>query len=191
MKREEILNKVNNLPNLPGVYLFLNSQGKIIYIGKGKNLRNRVKSYFQSNLSSAKTEVLVSKIADLEVIVTDNEVEALILESNLVKQHKPRYNISLKDDKSYPYIVVTNEDYPRVYPTRKIINDGSKYFGPYTEVKVMKSSLDMLRDVFKIRSCKYHIDDETIAKKKIKVCLDYHIKKCDGPCEGLISKSEY
>ncbi|MBU2447135.1 MAG: excinuclease ABC subunit UvrC, partial [Bacteroidetes bacterium] len=140
---------------------------------------------------SAKTEILVNKIKDLEVIVTDNEIEALILESNLIKQHKPRYNINLRDDKSFPYIVITNEDYPQVFPTRKIINDGSKYFGPYTDVKTMRFALKILREVFKIRSCKYNIDDEVIQKKKIKLCLDYHIKKCDGPCEGLVSKSAY
>ncbi|MBM4175655.1 MAG: excinuclease ABC subunit C [Ignavibacteria bacterium] len=187
----ELKNKIENLPPLPGVYLFQNAGGKIIYIGKAKNIKNRVKSYFTSAPLSAKTEVMVNKISDLEVIVTDNEIEALILESNLVKQHKPRYNINLKDDKSFPYIVITNEDYPQVFPTRRIINDGSKYFGPYTDVKTMKFALKILRDVFKIRSCKYHIDDEVIRKKKIKICLDYHIQKCDGPCEGLISKTEY
>lgn len=191
MKKKELDNKIENLPNLPGVYLFKNSIGKIIYIGKAKNLRNRVKSYFVSHLNSAKTEALVNKIADLDVIVTDNEVEALILESNLIKQHKPRYNINLKDDKSYPYITITNEDYPQVYATRKVVRDGSKYFGPYTDVKTMKYALRVLREVFRIRSCRYNITQETIEKKKYKVCLDYHIKKCDGPCEGLILKEDY
>lgn len=189
--QNELKNKIENLPSLPGVYLFLSISDKIIYIGKAKNIRNRVRTYFSSTPSSAKTEILVNKIKDLEVIVTDNEIEALILESNLIKQHKPRYNINLRDDKSFPYIVITNEDYPQVFPTRKIINDGSKYFGPFTDVKTMRFALKILRDVFKIRSCRYHIDDEVIQKKKIKLCLDYHIKKCDGPCEGLVSKSVY
>jgi excinuclease ABC subunit C len=183
--------KIDNLTSLPGVYQFLNSSNKIIYIGKARNIKNRVKTYFSSTPLSAKIEALVNKISDLEVIVTDNEIEALILESNLIKQHKPRYNINLKDDKSFPYIAITNEDYPQVFPTRKILNNGSKYFGPFTDVKTMKYALKILRDVFKIRSCKYHIDDEVIRKKKIKVCLDYHIKKCNGPCEGLVSKSAY
>jgi len=189
---ETILNnKVKNLPKLPGVYLFKNKNNKIVYIGKAKSLYNRVKSYFSSQLASTKLQALVSKVFDIDFIVTDNEVEALILEANLIKQYKPRYNINLKDDKSYPYIVITNEDFPQVFPTRKISQDGSKYFGPYTEVKVMKAALRVLRDTFKIRSCRYNLTEETIAKGKYKVCLDYHIKKCDGPCEGLISKSEY
>lgn len=184
-------NKIEKLPRLPGVYLFKNKNDKIIYVGKSKSLYHRVKSYFLSQNTSPKTQALISKIYDLDVIVTDNEVEALILEANLIKQYKPKYNVNLKDDKSYPYIVITNEDFPQVYPTRRVVQDGSKCFGPYTEVKVMKQALKVLRDVFKIRSCKYNLNDETIAKGKYKVCLDYHIKKCDGPCEGLISKEEY
>lgn len=191
MNVKDLQKKLENLPKLPGVYFFKNKNGKIIYIGKAKSLYHRVKSYFSQQITSSKTQALVSKIFDFDVIVTDNEVEALILEANLIKQFKPRYNVNLKDDKSYPYIVITNEDFPQVYPTRKIIQDGSKYFGPYTEVKVMKQALRVLRDVFKIRSCKYNLTDETISKGKYKVCLDYHIKKCDGPCEGLISKEEY
>ena len=191
MALDELLKKIENLPRLPGVYLFKNKNDKIIYIGKAKSLYNRVKSYFSSNINSIKTEALVSKIADVDVIVTDNEVEALILEANLIKQYRPRYNVNLKDDKSYPYIVITNEDFPQVYPTRRVVMDGSKYFGPYTEVKTMKHALKVLRDVFKIRSCKYNLTEETIQKGKYKVCLDYHIKKCDGPCEGLISKENY
>lgn len=191
MTLNELQRKLENLPKLPGVYLFKNKNDKIIYIGKAKSLYHRVKSYFSPNLSSVKTEALVSKISDIDVIVTDNEVEALILEANLIKQYKPRYNVNLKDDKSYPYIVITNEDFPQVYPTRRVVMDGSKYFGPYTEVKTMKQALKVLRDVFKIRSCKYNLTEETIQKGKYKVCLDYHIKKCDGPCEGLISKEDY
>lgn len=191
MTSAELIKKIENLPKLPGVYLFKNKNDKIIYIGKAKSLYNRVKSYFTPNINSIKTEALVSKIHDFDVIVTDNEVEALILEANLIKQHKPRYNVNLKDDKSYPYIVITNEDFPQVYPTRRVVLDGSKYFGPYTEVKTMKHALKVLRDVFKIRSCKYNLTEDTIQKGKYKVCLDYHIKKCDGPCEGLVSKEEY
>ncbi|MBT8382976.1 MAG: excinuclease ABC subunit UvrC [Ignavibacteria bacterium] len=187
----QLQNKLSNLPANPGVYQFLNDKGKVIYVGKANNLRSRVKSYFQSNYTNAKTKVLVSKIKDIELIVTDTEVEALVLENNLIKELKPRYNVNLKDDKSFPFIKVTNEPYPRVYSTRRVVHDGSKYFGPYTSVKNMKSALRMINQIFKIRSCKYDINDETIAKKKFKICLDYHINKCDGPCEGLVSEKEY
>ncbi len=184
--------KLKNIPTKPGVYLHKNENGKIIYIGKAKNLRNRVKSYFQQKKPvDAKTKAMVEKIADFDFIVVDSEAEALILEDTLIKKYKPRYNILLKDDKSYPYIRVTKEDYPRIFSTRKIIKDGSKYFGPYTDVGYMKKMLRVLRSIFLIRSCKYNLNDENILKKKFKLCLDYHIKKCDGPCEGLISREEY
>jgi excinuclease ABC subunit C len=187
----EIQNKLKNLPPLPGIYQFKDSKGKVIYIGKAKNIKNRVRSYFIKSIDNPKTEILVSKIDDVELIITDSEIEALVLENNLIKQLKPRYNVNLKDDKSYPYIRVTNEPYPQVYPTRNVIKDGSKYFGPFTDVKNMKASLRLINKVFKIRSCKYEISQETIDKKKIKVCLDYHIKKCDGPCEGLVTEKQY
>ena len=183
--------KIKNLPSNPGIYQFLNDKGRVIYVGKANNLRNRVRSYFHENLSSPKTAIMVKKINDLELIITDNEIEALVLENNLIKKFKPRYNVNLKDDKSFPYIKVTKEPYPRVYPTRRVIKDGSKYFGPYTDVKNMKTSLRMINEVFKIRSCKLDITQESIDKEKFKVCLDYHIKKCDGPCEGLISEINY
>lgn len=184
--------KIQNLPQLPGVYQFKDATGKVIYVGKAKNLRNRVKSYFiKSQPSNPKLTALVSKIHDVEVIVTPSEVEALILEANLIKKLKPRYNASLKDDKSYPYIAITNEPFPRVFSTRKIKMDGTRYFGPYTDAHSLKQTLKLIRDVFMVRSCKYYIDDEVIRKGKIKVCLDYHIKKCGGPCEGLVSKEEY
>jgi len=183
--------KLNALPFMPGIYQFLNDKGKVIYVGKAKNLRNRVRSYFQNRIESPKTSILVSKIADIQLIITDNEIEALVLENNLIKEFKPRYNILLKDDKSFPYIRVTNEPFPQIFPTRNIIKDGSKYFGPYTEVKNMKSSLRLITKIFKIRSCKLDINQDAIDKKKFKVCLDYHIKKCDGPCEGFISQTHY
>ena len=183
--------KFKNLPNNPGVYQFKNDKGKVIYVGKAINLKSRVRSYFTGVNQSAKTAALVSKTYDLELIVTDNEVEALVLENNLIKELKPRYNVNLKDDKSFPFIKVTNEPYPRIYPTRRLIRDGSKYFGPYTSVSSMKNSLRMINQLFKIRSCKLNITQESIGKKKFKVCLDYHIKKCDGPCEGLISEKDY
>ena len=183
--------KIKNLPSKPGVYQFKNDKDKVIYVGKARNLKNRVRSYFHSNVTNAKTEALVKKINDVELVVTDSEIEALVLENNLIKELKPRYNIDLKDDKSFPFIKITNEPFPQVYSTRRVIKDGSKYFGPYTSVKSMKSALRMINQIFKIRSCKYDINEETIAKKKYKVCLDYHIKKCDGPCEGLVSEKDY
>lgn len=182
---------LKNLPASPGVYQFINKNGKVIYVGKAKNLRNRVRNYFQENPGSAKTVAMVSKIDDLQLVVTDSELEALILENNLIKELMPRYNVTLKDDKSFPFIKVTNELYPRIYPTRKVYNDGSKYFGPYTDVRSMRGSLKMINQIFKIRSCKLDLTEKSIADKKFKVCLDYHIKKCDGPCENLISASAY
>lgn len=184
--------KLDALPRKPGVYQFKDRNGKIIYIGKAKVLRNRVRSYFQrSRIGEPKLQRLVSQVHDLEVIVTDSEMEALILEMNLVKEYKPRYNVNLKDDKSFPYIRVTNELFPRIFPTRKIIRDGSRYFGPYTDVKSMRALLKTIKRIFPVRSCNYDITEEAIAKKKFKVCLDYHIHKCDGPCEGLVSAADY
>lgn len=184
--------KLNNLPAVPGVYFFKNEKGKVIYIGKAKNLRNRVRSYFQkSRVGETKLRVLVRKIRDLETITTDSEVEALILEANMIKEYKPRYNVTLKDDKSYPYIRVTNEEFPRIFPTRKIVKDGSKYFGPYTDVHSMKNLLKTVRKIFPIRSCNYRLDSKTVKSKKIKLCLDYYIHRCPGPCQGLISEEDY
>lgn len=184
-------NKLKNLPDKPGVYQFINEKGKVIYVGKALNLKNRVRSYFHSAVNNAKTEALVKKIADFQLVVTDSEVEALVLENNFIKELKPRYNVNLKDDKSFPFIKITNEPFPRIYPTRRVIRDGSKYFGPYTSVKNMKSALRMINEIFKIRSCRLDITQESIDTKKFKVCLDYHIKKCDGPCEGLVSEIAY
>lgn len=188
---KDLKSKISTIPVLPGIYQFFNKDGKIIYIGKAKNLRSRVQSYFRSKVDSPKTAALVRKVIDFDIIATENEIEALVLENNLIKKHKPRYNINLKDDKTFPYIRVTKEPFPQVFPTRDVIQDGSKYFGPFTDVRSMKKSLRMINKVFKIRSCTYFIDDEVIKQKKIKVCLDYHIKKCDGPCEGLITVENY
>lgn len=188
----ELKEKLDNLPRLPGVYQFRSVEGKVIYVGKAKLLRNRVRSYFQKGHDyDPKTKVMVSKIADLEIIVTDTEMEALILENTLIKKLKPRYNIDLRDDKSYPYIVVTNEPFPRVFVTRKIKQDGSRYYGPFTDVKTMRHALKSVRDIFQIRSCRLPLTVANIARKKWKICLDYHIGKCGGPCEGLVSLEEY
>jgi excinuclease ABC subunit C len=184
--------KLESLPAKPGVYQFKSAEGKVVYVGKAQNLRSRVRQYFQqSRAFDPKLDALVSKIADVELMVTDSEVEALILEANLVKKLKPRYNVSLKDDKSYPYIVITNEPFPRVFVTRRIVRDGSRYFGPYTDVKTMRFALKTVRDIFMIRSCNYDLTPESIEKGKFKLCLDYHIKKCEGPCEGLVTAEHY
>lgn len=183
--------KLSNLPVNPGVYQFKDKNGKVIYVGKAKSLRNRVRQYFTSKPIGPRLERMISLIKDVEIINTDSEAESLILEMNLIKELKPRYNVNLKDDKSFPYIVITNEPYPRVYPTRKRRNDGSKYFGPYTDVGTMKFSLKLLRNIFMIRTCSLNITQEAIDKKKFKICLEYHIHKCEGPCEGLVSEQRY
>ena len=188
----KIQEKLKTLPSKPGVYLFKNKAGKVLYLGKAKSLHSRVRSYFQkSRLFDPRLQSFIDKTTDFEFIVTDSDVEALILEANLIKKYKPRYNINLKDDKSYPYIRITAEDFPQVYPTRKVIRDGSTYFGPYTNVKDMRYALTTLKRLFAIRSCKYNLSDEVVAKKKVQLCLDYFIKKCKGPCQGLQSKEDY
>ena len=192
MTESPYINKLKNIPTKPGVYIFRNDDGKILYIGKAKNLRNRVRSYFQKNkYQTPKNQSLITRIFDLEWIVVGSEVEALLTEANLIRKHKPKYNISLKDDKSFPYIRVTNEPYPQVFLTRNVVKDGSKYFGPYTNVMLLRQTLKAIHKVFPIRSCSYVINDNVIRAGKVKVCLDYHIKKCGGPCEGLVSKAEY
>ena len=190
---EEIIkDKLKQAPKDPGVYQFLNSEKKIIYIGKAKNIRTRIRSYFQqSNKMSPKTVTMLKHINDLEWIVVRNEVEALMTEANLIKKYKPRYNIDLRDDKSYPFIRVTNEPYPQVFLTRKVVRDGSKYFGPFTDVRRLRVILKALYKVFPIRSCSFYLDDKIIKERKISLCLDYHIKKCEGPCEGLVSNEKY
>ena len=184
--------KLATLPVNPGIYQFRNAAGKIIYVGKAKNLRNRVRSYFRNQQQHyGKTLVLVSHITDFEVIITSSEVEALILENNLIKELKPRYNVNLKDDKTYPYLVITNEPFPRIFFTRQLKKDGSTWFGPYTEARQLRLILDLIGSIFPLRSCKYRLNEENIASKKYKVCLDYHIHKCKGPCEGLVQEEEY
>ena len=188
----QVEEQLKNLPTQPGVYLYRNEKGNVIYVGKAKSLRSRVRSYFQdSRHLDAKTQRLVRKIESIETIICDSEVEALILEATLIKEHHPRYNVFLKDDKSYPYIRITNEPFPRVFVTRRIIKDGSKYLGPYTDVKHLRHIMKTVPKIFPIRSCKFFLDDEVIAKKKVKLCLDYHIKRCQGPCEGLVSQEDY
>ena len=184
--------KLKNIPTKPGVYQFKNKDGDIIYIGKAKNLRNRVRSYFQKNkYQTPKNQSMIKRIANVEWIIVRSNVEALLTEANMIKEVQPKYNVVLKDDKSFPFIRITNEPYPQVLLTRKIEKDGSKYFGPYTDVKNLRYSLKALHKIFPVRSCSYYMDDQTVVAKKVKLCLDYHIKKCEGPCEGIVSRDHY
>tara|TARA_B100001142_G_scaffold263331_1_gene266582 strand:- start:1650 stop:3479 length:1830 start_codon:yes stop_codon:yes gene_type:complete len=189
---QPIKDTVKNIPKDPGVYFFKNNKNDIIYIGKAKNIRNRVRTYFQKNkYQSPKNISMIKRIVDVEWIVVRNEVEALLTEANLIKKHQPFYNVNLKDDKSFPFIRITNEPYPRVFITREIVRDGSKYFGPYTDVIYLRRTLKAIRRIFPVRSCDYFIDENVIKEKKISLCLDYHIKKCEGPCEDLVSSQKY
>lgn len=188
---DHINNILKTLPNSPGVYQHLDKEGKILYVGKAKDLRKRVSSYFTKNHDSAKTHVLVKRIADIRVIVTPNELEALLLENNLIKKYQPKYNILLKDDKSYPWIVIRKERFPRIYALRNPVNDGSEYFGPYASGKVMKTVLDLIRHLYQIRSCSLNLSEENITTGKHKVCLEYHIGNCKGPCEGYQNEEDY
>ena len=187
---EIVKQKLAALPNKPGVYRYFDEKGTLIYVGKAKNLKRRVSSYFNKE-QSGKTRVLVSKIADLEYSIVDSESEALLLENTMIKQYKPRYNIMLKDDKTYPWICIKKEAYPRVFLTRKKVNDGSDYFGPYPSVRTAHILLDLLGQAYKIRSCRTPLTEIGVEKKRYKVCLDYHIHKCNAPCEGLVSKDDY
>ena len=187
-----LLTKVSELPTSCGVYQFLDKNEKHLYIGKAKNLRSRVRSYFRNDDNlQGRIKLLVARAVDVQVIVTDNEAEALILEDNLIKRCKPRYNINLKDDKTYPYICIKNEPFPRIFTTRRIVKDGSKYFGPYADVRALKRVLKALRAIFKIRTCSLDLSPEPILQGKYKTCLEFHIKKCEGPCVGNQSRESY
>lgn len=188
----ELAEKLARLTTQPGVYQHKDEDGKVLYVGKAKNLKARVNSYFHDSRNrEGRLKILVSKIWDVEVIVTDTEAEALLLENNLIKSLRPRYNINLRDDKTYPYICIKNEPFPRVFPTRQPRKDGSKYFGPYTEVRSMRIMLDTIRSIFRLRTCSLVLAPEPIRAGKYEVCLQYHIKKCDAPCVGLQSKESY
>ncbi len=182
---------VSNLPEGPGIYQYLNAEGTIIYVGKAKNLKRRVYSYFSKDHEPGKTRVLVSKIADIRYIVVNSEEDALLLENNLIKKYKPRYNVLLKDDKTYPSICVQNEYFPRIFKTRKIIRNGSSYYGPYSHAPSMNAVLDLIKHLYPLRTCSLNLSPENIRAGKFNVCLEYHIKNCAGPCIGLQSQEEY
>jgi excinuclease ABC subunit C len=186
-----VLEKINVLPNEAGVYQFYNLKGEVIYVGKAKNLYKRVHSYFKANITEGKTRALVKNIADIKFTVVASELDALLLENNLIKSYRPRYNILLKDDKTYPWIVVKNEDFPRVFSTRRKIKDGSRYFGPYPNGRVMHTLLQLIRELFTLRTCQLDLSPEKINQGKHKVCLEYHIGKCAAPCVGKQSKEDY
>ena len=182
---------VLSLPESPGIYQYLNNKEEIIYVGKAKNLKRRVSSYFNKFHDSPKVRVLVKQIADIKYIVVQTEQDALLLENSLIKKHQPRYNILLKDDKTYPWICVKNEHFPRVFKTRNVVKDGSRYFGPYTYIPAMKTVLELIHNLYSLRTCNLNLSPESIGQKRHKVCLQYHIKKCKGCCEGLQSEEEY
>lgn len=192
---EEILEYIKTIlavmPEKPGCYEYFDERGTIIYVGKAKNLKRRVSSYFNKQQDSNKTRVLVKQIRDIKYFVVDTEQDALLLENSLIKQYHPRYNVLLKDDKTYPSIVVKNEYFPRIYQTRNIVRDGSRYYGPYPSVYTAKVMLQLVKELYPLRTCKYPLTPENIRDGKYSVCLEYHIKRCKGPCEGLQSLEEY
>ena len=190
-RNEYLRGIVMNLPASPGIYQYLNEEGTIIYVGKAKNLKRRVYSYFSKDHHSTKTQVLVKRIADIRYIVVNTEEDALLLENNLIKKYKPRYNVLLKDDKSYPSICVTNEYFPRIFSTRKIVRDGSVYYGPYSHIPSMQAILLLIKKLYPLRTCGYALTPENIGQGKFKPCLEYHIKNCKAPCIGLQSHDEY
>ncbi len=184
-------NLIRSLPDKPGVYQYLDKEGKVIYVGKAKNLKKRVASYFTKTHQSGKLKLLVRKISDIKFVVTSTELDALLLENNLIKKHQPRYNIQLKDDKSFPWICIKNEHFPRIFPTRNIIKDGSEYYGPYASVRMMRTLLDIIRQLYPLRTCSLNLKPSLIGKKKYKVCLEYHIGNCKAPCVGKQTEEEY
>ncbi len=191
MSKSTLEIQVKTLPNLPGVYQYYDANGTIIYVGKAKNLKKRVSSYFTKNHEYGKTRVLVKKIADIKHIVVDTETDALLLENNLIKKYQPRYNVMLKDDKSYPWICIKKERFPRVFQTRRLIKDGSEYFGPYTSVKTVYTLLELIKGLFPLRTCNYDLSQEKIDAGKYKVCLEYHLGNCKGACEGYETEEAY
>jgi excinuclease ABC subunit C len=188
---ELVLEKIKVLPPDSGVYQFFNKKGEIIYVGKAKNLSKRVHSYFKANISDGKTRALVKNIADVKFTVVGSELDALLLENNLIKSYRPRYNVLLKDDKTYPWIVVKNEPFPRIFSTRRKIKDGSRYFGPYPNGRVMHTLLQLIRELFTLRTCQLDLSPTKIQQEKYKVCLEYHIGKCKAPCIGEHSQESY
>jgi excinuclease ABC subunit C len=191
MKAEDIKLKLQLLPDKPGIYQYYDSNGVILYVGKAKNLKKRVTSYFAKNHDNAKTRILVRQIEDIQYLVVDSELDALLLENNLIKKYQPKYNIALKDDKTYPWICIKKEAFPRIFSTRNLIKDGSKYLGPYANVKVMYTLLNLLKEIYQLRTCSLDLSPKKVAEKKYKVCLEYHLGNCKGPCVGNQTEANY
>lgn len=191
MTSEEFQNIVNNLPTEPGIYKYFDSDRELIYVGKAKNIKKRVSSYFTKTFTGYKTHELVKRINWIEFTIVDSEQDAFLLENSLIKQFQPKYNINLKDDKTYPYIVIKNESFPRIFLTRSKINDGSEYIGPFTSAGKVRELLHFIKEFIPLRTCKLNLSDQNILKEKFKVCLEYHLGNCNGPCEGFQSKEEY
>ena len=191
MITDELALQIQTLPDNPGVYQYYDKEDKILYVGKAKNLKKRVASYFNKVHDIAKTNVLVKKIVTIKHIVVSSEGDALLLENNLIKKLQPRYNILLKDDKTYPWICIKKEPFSRVFPTRKIIKDGSEYYGPYTNFKMVGVVLDLIKELYPLRSCNYDLNQQNIDNQKFKVCLEFHIGNCKGACEGFDTIENY
>ncbi|UAB81813.1 excinuclease ABC subunit UvrC [Marixanthomonas sp. SCSIO 43207] len=191
MSEASVQLQISTLPNSPGVYQYYDKNNKLLYVGKAKNLKKRVASYFTKQHDNARTRLLVKKIKTIKHIVVATETDALLLENNLIKKYQPRYNVLLKDDKSYPWICIKNERFPRVFPTRRLIKDGSEYFGPYTSMKTVHTLLDLIRGLYPLRTCNYDLAEEKIRNDKYKVCLEYHLGNCIGPCEGKQTEADY
>lgn len=191
MENNKVELQLKTLPEKPGVYQYFDKNGRILYVGKAKNLKKRVSSYFTKNNDSHRIRVMVKKINEIRHIVVDSETDALLLENNLIKKHQPRFNVMLKDDKTYPWICIKNERFPRVFPTRKLVKDGSEYYGPYTSFKTVNTLLDLIKGLYQLRTCNYDLSEEKIRAGKYKVCLEYHLGNCLGPCEAYESEAEY
>jgi excinuclease ABC subunit C len=191
MTATEFQHIAGTIPTQPGIYKYYDVRNELLYVGKAKHLRKRVSSYFSKTFSNYKTHELVLRIARIEFTIVNSEQDAFLLENSLIKQYQPRFNINLKDDKSYPFIVIKNEPFPRVFLTRKKIRDGSEYLGPFTSVKKVRELLQFIRQTIQLRTCTLHLSDSNIKKKKFKVCLEYHLGNCKGPCEGLQTAEDY
>jgi len=191
MPQDSLKIQLSTLPNNPGVYQFYNKEETLLYVGKAKNLKKRVQSYFNKKHEYGKTRILVKHINSIRHIIVPTETDALLLENNLIKKYQPKYNVLLKDDKSYPWICIKNERFPRIFPTRKYIKDGSEYFGPYTSMHTVRTLLDLIKGVYPLRTCNYDLSEKKISERKFKVCLEYHLGNCKGPCEGLQAEREY
>ena len=191
MEKSSVEIQLKTLPESPGVYQYFDKNGRILYVGKAKNLKKRVTSYFTKNNDSHRIRVMVKKIHEIKHIVVNSETDALLLENNLIKKYQPRFNVMLKDDKTYPWICIKNERFPRVFPTRKLVKDGSEYYGPYTSFKTVNTLLELIKGVYQLRTCNYDLSEEKIRNNKYKVCLEYHLGNCLGPCEAYESEADY